>query len=236
MTGTRTASGGGDGPRPMTSVKAAGYQSKPMSGSRAFDPMGGASMGPAPPLEEKEDSSPASKASEMEKRVHRLLEASAEAARTGDTVMALERAKEAGKRERALVRHRETNDLQEQNNVDLTFSVFFCLANAYSLNSMFTEALATYDLIYRNKDYLHRGRVKVNVGNIHFLRKDYPEALKHYKMALDQIPPTNKHMRLRIERNVGATLIRMGRFQEAIEKLEGVMEQFDDASPSTAGE
>ena len=46
-----TAAGGGDGPRPMTSVKAAGYQSKPGTGSRGFDPMGGGGMGPAPPLD-----------------------------------------------------------------------------------------------------------------------------------------------------------------------------------------
>lgn len=234
MTGMGTAAGGGDGPRPMTSVKAAGYQSKPGTGSRGFDPMGGGGMGPAPPLEEKEDSSPKAKAAEMEKRVNRLIEASAEAAASGDVVMALERAKEAGKSERALVRHRDSNGQSEDTNIDLTFSVFFTLANAYALNGMHTEALATYDIIYKNKEYESPGRVKVNAGNVHFGRGDYSEALKQFKMALDQIKPANKHLRLRVERNLGATLIKLGRFQEAIERLESVVEQFDEGS--TPGE
>jgi intraflagellar transport protein 88 len=220
----------------MTSVKAAGYQSKPGTGSRAFDPTAGMPAGPAPALEEKEDSSTAAKASEMEKRVNRLIEASAEAAASGDAVMALERAKEAGKRERALVRHRDSNDLGDDNNPDLTFSVFFTLANSYALNGMHAEALATYDIIYRNKDYDSPGRVKINVGNIHFSKGDYSEALKHYKMALDQLTTESKHLRLRVERNLGVTLIRLGRFQEAIERLEAVVEQFDDTAVFDAGE
>lgn len=218
----------------MTSVKAAGYQSKPGTGSRAFDPAGGMPTGPAPPLEEKEDSSPAAKAAEMEKRVHRLIEASAEAAAGGDAVMALERAKEAGKRERALVRHRDAKGLSDDNNIDLTFSVFFTLANAYALNGFHAEALRTYDIIYRNKDYDSPGRVKINVGNIHFSKGDYSEALKHYKMALDQLTADNKHLRLRVERNLGVTLIKLGRYQEAIERLEAVVEQFDDTAPTDA--
>ena len=43
----------------------------------------------------------------MEKQVNRLIEASAEAARVGDNALALEKAKDAGKRERALCKHRE---------------------------------------------------------------------------------------------------------------------------------
>ena len=43
----------------------------------------------------------------MEARVHALIEASARAAASGDAVMCLERAKEAGRRERALAKFKD---------------------------------------------------------------------------------------------------------------------------------
>lgn len=44
--------------------------------------------------------------------------------------MALERAKEAGKKERQLTRMLEQNGLSEQINMDLTYGVLFNLANS----------------------------------------------------------------------------------------------------------
>lgn len=83
-------------------------QSKPgaSSGRQSFDPVGQQALGPAPPLEEKSENSPEDKAREMEQRVNTLIESSSEAAARGDSVLALERAKEAGKRERQLCKFR----------------------------------------------------------------------------------------------------------------------------------
>ena len=67
------------------------------------------------------------------KQVNSLIEASAEAAMQGDAVQALERAKAAGKKERQLCKHRESNGLVDQINMDLTYSVCFNLANAVRL-------------------------------------------------------------------------------------------------------
>lgn len=108
-TGMRTgvgAAAGGDA-RPMTSVQGAGFSSKPTGGK--FNPMGaaGAAGGPPPPLAEKEDSSPTDKAKAMERRVHDLIESAALAQTKGEAVMALERAREAGRKERQLTRFRD---------------------------------------------------------------------------------------------------------------------------------
>ena len=105
--GTAMGGAGGGPARPMTSVGGAGYQSAQKdAASRAFDPLG-QGRGAAPPLAERADNSPEDLAREMEKQVNRLIEASAEAARVGDNALALEKAKDAGKRERALCKHRE---------------------------------------------------------------------------------------------------------------------------------
>lgn len=138
--GTTGAAGAGDGPRPMTSVKAAGYVAR--GGRAPSGSIGGTVGGASRPgsgaaassasLEDKPPPSPEDVAKEMERKVHSLLETSADAAARGDVVMSLERAKEAGRRERALVKHRETNGIAEGINADLTYAVCFNLANAVS--------------------------------------------------------------------------------------------------------
>jgi len=175
-------------------------------------------------LAEKSDNSPEDLAREMEKQVNALIEASADAALQGDAVQALERAKEAGKKERLLCKHRESNSLVDQINMDLTYSVCFNLANAYHLNSMYQEALNTYSLIVKNKQYPQSGRLRVNMGNIHFEQKNYSMAIKMYRMALDQIPNTGKEVRLKIMRNIGHAFVKMGQFQEAIQSYEAIMD------------
>jgi intraflagellar transport protein 88 len=113
----------------MTSVAGAGFSSKSQGMSRFMDASAKA-LGPAPPLLEKVDNSPEEAAKDMEKKVHALLEGSADAAVKGDYVLALERAKEAGRKERSLCKFRDSNSLRDSINMDLTYAVCFNLANA----------------------------------------------------------------------------------------------------------
>jgi hypothetical protein len=53
-------------------------------------------------------------AKELEKTVHRLIEESADASARGEWGKALEKGKEAGKEERRLCKHRESNGLGDQ--------------------------------------------------------------------------------------------------------------------------
>lgn len=94
----------------------------------------------------------------------------------------------------------------------------------YHLNKMHQEALNTYNLLVKNKQYAHSGRLRVNMGNIHFEQAKYPLAIKMYRMALDQVPPTAKDLRLKIQRNIGNAFVKMGQFQDAINAYESIME------------
>jgi len=220
--GLTTGQVGGSGEaRPMTSVSGAGYKDNAKD-NKAFDPLN-FGKGPAPPLAEKSDNGPEDKAKEMEKKVHRLIEASATAVVAKDMLRALEKAKEAGKAERALCKFRESNNLAEQINLDLTYAICFNLANAYCHNKMYEEALNTYQLIVKNKQYPQSGRLRVNMGNIYYEQKKFPQAIKMYRMALDQIPSTGKELRYRIFRNIGNAFVKLGQFQDAIESFESVM-------------
>jgi intraflagellar transport protein 88 len=164
----------------------------------------------------------------MEKKVNELLEASAFANAERDYAVALEKAKEAGKKERQLWKHREQAALMDTVNIDLTYSVCFNLANQYHANGQYSEALNTYSMIVKNKQYSMAGRLRVNMGNIYFEQRKYPQAIKMYRMSLDQINNTEKVIRHKIMRNIGIAHIRMGQFQEAIHSYETIMESYPD--------
>jgi len=140
--GTAAAgAGGGDGPRPMTSVKGAGFQSRALgtsAGGKPVNPLDAVAArtgGPAPPLADKAENSPEEAAKEMELKVHALIEACAKAAAGGDFVMALERAKEAGRKERQLVKFKDGNGLADSISMDLTYCCAFNLAHAVSASA-----------------------------------------------------------------------------------------------------
>uniref|UniRef100_A0AAX7T6M5 Intraflagellar transport protein 88 homolog n=1 Tax=Astatotilapia calliptera TaxID=8154 RepID=A0AAX7T6M5_ASTCA len=209
--------------RPMTAVKAAGYTSSLSRGS-AFDPLG-QSRGPAPALEAKNEDTPEEKIKILEKKVNDLIEESCMAQSMGALQVALEKAKEAGRKERALVRQREQSGSADHINLDLTYSVLLNLANQYTNNEMYPEALNSYQIIVKNKMFSNAGRLKVNMANIYFKQKNYPKAIKFYRMALDQITNAHKEMRIKIMQNIGVVFICMGQYTDAITSFEHIMSE-----------
>ena len=94
-------------------------------------------------------SSPEDLCRELERQVNVMIEESSIANHRGHKDEALEKAKEAGKKERQLCREREKNGLADQINSDLTYAVCFNLANQYGSCGMHQEALNTYSLIVK---------------------------------------------------------------------------------------
>ncbi|XP_076445636.1 intraflagellar transport protein 88 homolog [Babylonia areolata] len=211
------------GPRPMTAVKGVGFSST--GRAVTFDPMNQASKGPAPPLESKPEDTPEEKVRKLERKVSELIEESCLANSRGEFPLALEKAKEAGRKERVVVKQREQLNLGDQVNLDLTFSVLFNLANQYTANEMFAEALNTYQVIVKNRMFTNAGRLKVNMGNIYFHQRNYPKAIKMYRMALDQLPNHFKEMRMKIMQNIGMVFVKMGQYSDAITSFEHIMSE-----------
>ncbi|XP_053165751.1 intraflagellar transport protein 88 homolog isoform X2 [Hemicordylus capensis] len=207
--------------RPMTAVQAAGYTKAASRGS-AFDPLGQA-RGSAPPLEMKNEDSPEGKIKQLEKKVNELVEESCIAHSCGDLKLALEKAKDAGRKERALVRQREQTMSPANVNLDLTYTVLFNLASQYSANEMYAEALNTYQVIVKNKMFVNGGMLKVNMANIYLKQRNYSKAIKFYRMALDQIASVHKEMRIKIMQNIGIAFIKTGQYTDAINSFEHIM-------------
>ncbi|KAL3692828.1 hypothetical protein R1sor_006479 [Riccia sorocarpa] len=72
--------------------------------------------------------------------------------------------------------------------------------------------------------FTQSSRLRVNMGNIYYEQKKYTLAVKMYRMALDQTPNTHKDIQYRIMRNIGNALLRLGRYQDAAQSYEAVIE------------
>lgn len=213
--------------RPMTAVRAAGYSSAQRAPNVSFDPLNQA-RGPAPPLETKNEDTPEEKVKLLEKQVIELIEESCFAAERGDLQIALEKGKEAGRKERNLCRQRDQTQMTEQMNLDITYSVLFNLALAYHRQQLYHEANNTYNVIVKNKMFSNAARLRVNIGNIFYEQRKYAQAVKYYRMSLDQIPNTHKEVRIRIMKNIGLVFVKMGQYSDAITSYEHIMQESPD--------
>ena len=163
----------------MKSNASAGFQRKPQPEGIA------ATHGNQPNIEEKKEKSEEEHFKELEEEVHRLLEQSATAKVAKNNNEALQKAKEAATKEKKIRSLREQTGSLDQVNIDLTFYVFYNLANMYHANGLHTEAINSYTIILKNKQYPQASRLRVNMGNIYFEQKKYDMAIKNYNMAID---------------------------------------------------
>ncbi|OXU19875.1 hypothetical protein TSAR_011846 [Trichomalopsis sarcophagae] len=211
--------------RPMTAVRGAGYTS---ASRQAFDPLNMSSALRNFPLEAEKEDTPEEKIKQAERRIMTLIEESAKAACEKNMKVALERAREASSRERALIRLQEQAGLSDSHNIDLTFAVIFNLACQYSNNELYTEAIATYQAITRNRNFTNSARLKMNIGNIYVKMGQLSQAIKMYQMALDQTTTAQKYLRIKIMHNIGMLFVQMGRLEEAANSFEWVMREKPD--------
>ncbi|KAL3319078.1 Intraflagellar transport protein 88 [Cichlidogyrus casuarinus] len=165
---------------------------------------------------------------QMEMKINSIIDESCILASKRQYDEALEKAKEAHRSEKILLRHREQNALSEQINLDLNYSILFNLANRYTDKGMLQEALNIYSKIVKNKSFINAGRLKVNMGNIHFTMRNYEKAIKFYRMGLDQVPNAQKKMRLSIMRNIGIAFVKLGKLDDAISAFEHIMKEETD--------
>mmetsp|Transcript_32737 Transcript_32737/g.71369 ORF Transcript_32737/g.71369 Transcript_32737/m.71369 type:complete len:109 (-) Transcript_32737:1881-2207(-) len=107
----------------MTSNKGAGYKES----QKSFDPLNQANSKVSP--DEAKVLSIEEQMKESEKAINKALEESAVLLNQGKNNLALEKAKDSLNKDRTLRKLRETNNMVDQINTDLTFAVCLNLAN-----------------------------------------------------------------------------------------------------------
>lgn len=72
------------------------------------------------------------------------------------------------------------------------------------------------------------GWLRLNMGAIHFAQQDYAQAVKQFRMALDQTPPAYQRLRFNTMRNIGLAFVRSGRYREAADTFAAIMQDGPD--------
>ena len=99
------------------------------------------------------------------------------------------------------------------------------------MNDLYSEALQAYQVIVKNKIFQNVGRIRVNMGNIHFKLREFSKSVKQYRMALDQVPSHYRTMRSKIQANIGACFIKLGQYHDAASAYEHIMGEHPDFKP-----
>jgi intraflagellar transport protein 88 len=159
---------------------------------------------------------------EMQKGIHLLMEDSAQLL-DEDPFLALDKAKEATRKDKTLTKHIEDHSLSLQEGSHLTFATWFHLALVYEKNGMNPEAIEIYSFLLkqkRNKSFLVR--IRVNMGSLYHAEQNYTQAIKNYRMALDKTTREEKPLRFRIHCAIGNIFVETGKLQDAILEYEAV--------------
>ncbi|CAF0918215.1 unnamed protein product [Brachionus calyciflorus] len=221
-TAMRRGTASGTGGRPMTAVVGAGFNSS-KNMVAGIDPSSSITITLEPKIETEEE-----KIKNLEKNVSQLAEESCFAAEDNDKLAAMEKAKEAYKKERLILKQREEKNLTDQANTELTGFILLNVACQYANANNFAESLNIYNILTKNKIFQLTGRLKTNIGNIYYEQKQYLKAIKMYRMALDQIPITNQELKLQIHRNIALSFVKMGQFADAATNYEIIFKDRPD--------
>ena len=209
--------------RPISAINPAGFNAVNRSAT-------GAASFRSTNTEAKLEETPEAVIKKMEKEIMDLIDESSFALESRQYKVALEKANKAVTKEKILQRHRDLQGFSEQTYLDLTYSVYFNSGNVFEACEMYQEAQTAYMSIIKNKAFSNAGRFRVNLGNILLKQGKHVEAIRMYRRALDQIPETHTHMRIKILKNIGISFIKMNppQYTDAIVSFEHIMKTKPD--------
>ena len=159
----------------------------------------------------------------LENRINALLDDIAILRQKGDFGQALDKAKDAIKCEEALRKFKRDNAITSEGQAELTFVVWFSAALCFEINDILDEAKKAYIYLTKLRDHPLTGKARINLGNLHYAERDYPSAIKMYKMALDLTLPSDKETVAKIRCNIGNAFFHQGQIREAVKNFEESM-------------
>mmetsp|Transcript_23884 Transcript_23884/g.50785 ORF Transcript_23884/g.50785 Transcript_23884/m.50785 type:complete len:673 (-) Transcript_23884:1057-3075(-) len=208
--------------RPWTSVggsDAVSVATMSMSGN-TFDPLNATSSHINSVVREK---SPREIAGEQELQINKHIDETVLLKSNSKKIEALDKAKEAGKKEQLLRKYKKAHSLPRDNDLALTFATWFNLARAYEANDMMDEAIESYNFLANQRKHPLSRRLRINMGNLYYAKLDYSSAIRQYKIALDQTEKDERSVAHKIRRNIGNAYFKSGYIRDAVKSYEDAM-------------
>lgn len=142
-------------------------------------------------------------------------------ASNGEFQSAIEKAREAFKKDEWCERQRQrsaSSDVAVNTNISLTVKVN--LACHLQSGKQFDEALTIFQQLIKNEE---NSRFRVNIGQIYYAQRRFSDALKMFRMTLDQLESNREDMRPVLLRYIGHCFFQMREFLDAIENYRAVL-------------
>ena len=114
---------------------------------------------------------------DLEKEINRLIEKTVILRKDGRLDDALDCAKEGTKKEKLLRKHRRQHSLSS--GPEILNAAWFNLATAYEVNDMPDDAIKTYNYLVAQRGNPCAGRVRINMGNVHYRQKAISACLEN---------------------------------------------------------
>jgi len=160
----------------------------------------------------------------MKKTVNILLDSSCHLREKEKLAKSLDKAKEAVREDKEFSKFCQSNEVPELHDICLSFAVLFNLAICFEQNEQYDQAMSTYKLMLKTQNSAPNARnMHVNIGNLYYRQEQYKAAIKEYRIALDQVPETQRKMGFLISSNIGKALLKLGQYREAIAIFETIM-------------
>ncbi len=168
-------------------------------------------------------------AKQFDKEIHQFIEESSALLQKGESFHALQKAETAVRKDNILSKLREKHSLSVQQGYCLTYATHFHLAKVHEANQNYDKAIEVYESLIRQKRFKpYIGRIRINMGNLFNMQEKYSQAIRMYRMALDQTGREDKETRLKILRNIGNTFVKIGKLRDAIMTYEDAVETNHD--------
>lgn len=162
---------------------------------------------------------PAVVADELRTQISALIDKSTVARRDRKVEESLDLAREAVLNAQSLQKHNKSHSLPT--NGAIMLSTWFNLAVSFEVNDMVKEAIKTYAYLAKQSTTDQGScRVRLSMGNLYYVQKDYSQAIRMFKMALDLTPRGDKRRAQRIQCNIANAYFRIGKLNEAIKHSE----------------
>ena len=162
---------------------------------------------------------PAVVADEFQSQINELIDKSTVARRERELDESLDSAREAVLKAQSLQKHNRSNSLPTKSAI--VTSTWFNLAVSFEANDMAKEAIKTYAYLAKQSATDEGScRIRLSMGNLYYTQKDYTQAIRMFKMALDLTPRGDKRRAQRIQCNIANAYFRIGKLNEAIEHSE----------------
>ena len=167
----------------------------------------------------------------LSKEINQFIEESSLLLQNGEHYHALQKAQGAVEKEKILFKVMNDSSLSKQQGQSLAFATMFHLAKVYEQNGKTDDAIEIYESLTKQKKFkAYVAQIRISMGNLYSVEGNHAQAIRMYRMALDQTSRNEKEMKRKLMLSIGISFVHLGKLNDATKSFEDAVELKSDSS------